>query len=947
MLPGDPDDETSFTGSLSDGGHDESVEDTLAREQRWDDLVARLVERAESTTEPSRRVQSLMRAALVYEAKLDDLEKAFLILQAAFAEDFTNEEVSSELARVTTAAGKWGVLVSDCEDLMTRLPTDRKRVDLLLAMAQFYEVHLRDLVAAEQILAGAVSIDPRDITALRGLATLSARRGDWVHAVEHLASAAEASRNSLEKVRLHLEAASIFESQLADFTRAARQYQKVLALSRGNPMATEALARLAPELDDKSVELVFTPEPQPIEPLPTLEAVGAHEYPAAPSEPTPPPEPARTPAPAPDRAEAALSAARAALHRNDPTSAVAVLGRVLQERPEHRGCRLAMVEACTAAGDHTAALHHRKALLGILDDAGERFALLLEHGRQLRDLQGDQPAALAAFQEALGLRPDDHGVLHDVLDLLSKGKQWKNAVAVLGKLASLETGKARARYLVATGNILNYELHALDEAVDFYNQALDEDADDLKTFERIEKILGAKRAWRDEARNFRRMIKRLGPNPPAAKRPVALLLWKGLGEICRTRLKDYEAAAAAYEVCASLDPGDASYLEILAEIFERQGPQAVPQALEKRCAALQRAVGRDETVRHLRALLRLHTEGSRPDRTWCTCAALVACGAAEPEEQEWYHRLAARPMVLPRGALSEEMWQRGIYHPREDRRLSRLFATVSPTVTMLRAKDARASGLDERRRVPEQDGSMLSQMVSYACGLLGVGRPSLYVDPRRAGTELVNVIEHGMLAPALVVGAELAQPRPERELAFLVGRAVAMLRFEHMVLWPQVIASAAELRVVLLAVLRMFQPALEVPGIDGGAVSKYTALLQRHLPPHVLEPLMSVVPQLTAEAATLDILAWSAGAQHTATRAGLVVCGDLLSATKVLAEDPGRGLGGDEVVADLIRWSVSTEHLALREQLGLLADPGAVPSTFEGPRHTAAVRRVDDRGADR
>ena len=68
MFPGDPDDETSFPGSLSEGGDDESVEDTLARQQRWDDLVARLVERAESTAEPSDRVQSLLRAARVKSA---------------------------------------------------------------------------------------------------------------------------------------------------------------------------------------------------------------------------------------------------------------------------------------------------------------------------------------------------------------------------------------------------------------------------------------------------------------------------------------------------------------------------------------------------------------------------------------------------------------------------------------------------------------------------------------------------------------------------------------------------------------------------------------------------------------------------------------------------------------------------------------------------------------
>ena len=49
----------------------------------------------------------------------------------------------------------------------------------------------------------------------------------------------------------------------------------------------------------------------------------------------------------------------------------------------------------------------------------------------------------------------------------------------------------RARYLVAAGNILQYELGAPEEAFTLYERALDCDPDDLKTFERIDKLLTA------------------------------------------------------------------------------------------------------------------------------------------------------------------------------------------------------------------------------------------------------------------------------------------------------------------------------------------------------------------------------------------------------------------------------------------------------------------------
>ena len=88
--------------------------------------------------------------------------------------------------------------------------------------------------------------------------------------------------------------------------------------------------------------------------------------------------------------------------------------------------------------------------------------------------------AIAAHLEALNHKPTDHTLLHNLLDLFSETKQWKKAMEILMKLAELNTDKVKARYLVAAGNIANYELHSTDEAVELYNQALDHDPDDLK-----------------------------------------------------------------------------------------------------------------------------------------------------------------------------------------------------------------------------------------------------------------------------------------------------------------------------------------------------------------------------------------------------------------------------------------------------------------------------------
>jgi hypothetical protein len=86
------------------------------------------------------------------------------------------------------------------------------------------------------------------------------------------------------------------------------------------------------------------------------------------------------------------------------------------------------------------------------------------------------------------------------------------------------------------------------------------------------------------------------------------------------------------------------------------------------------------------------------------------------------------------------------------------------------------------------------------------------------------------------------------------------------------------------------------------------------LPPAALEPLTSLVPWLIENWRTLDFTAWRAGAERTADRAGLLLCGDLGAAVRVLHAT--RGINAGPAVLDLVRWSVSEGHLGLRDLLG-------------------------------
>jgi tetratricopeptide (TPR) repeat protein len=90
----------------------------------------------------------------------------------------------------------------------------------------------------------------------------------------------------------------------------------------------------------------------------------------------------------------------------------------------------------------------------------EKFTLSREIAGIYKEKLNNPQKAIAAQLEALNLRPGERELLHDLLELFSETKQWKKAMEILMKLAELDSGSGKARFLIAAGNIANYELHS-------------------------------------------------------------------------------------------------------------------------------------------------------------------------------------------------------------------------------------------------------------------------------------------------------------------------------------------------------------------------------------------------------------------------------------------------------------------------------------------------------
>ena len=256
----------------------------------------------------------------------------------------------------------------------------------------------------------------------------------------------------------------------------------------------------------------------------------------------------------------------------------------------------------------------------------------------------------------------------------------------------------------------------------------------------------------------------------------------------------------------------------------------------------------------------------------------------------------------------------------------RVFAAVQPGGRGGARQEHKDWGLKRKdKRDVANDQLLFSKVFNYVNQVLGVPQPELYLRPESPGElELANAREKAQLMPSFVVGASLLQGRPEKELAYVIGKQLTFMRPDHFVRWPHVVPTVAELKVVFLAALKLVQPKFEVKADVAQGVAQYLHHLQRSVPPQQIEQLAAVVQRFVANKGEADIHKWANAVDLTATRAGFLICNDLEVAARIVQTEPvsiGVAEPKDKI-RDLVLWSISDEYFALREHLGLQIGQG-------------------------
>jgi tetratricopeptide (TPR) repeat protein len=608
--------------------------------------------------------------------------------------------------------------------------------------------------------------------------------------------------------------------------------------------------------------------------------------------------------------------------------------KALEIDPHHRDTLQAVIDLQSAQGDWEAVIQGKRGLMATAADK-EKTSLLDQIGGIYHEKLQNPQKATAAYVEALEVAPEDHQLLQKLLDLYTETRQWKKAVETIERFVALESdGVRRGAYYHAAATVCRDELKSLDDAVDYYNKALDsffaqpEKLPEsmipraMKSFSAIDTVLTTKRDWKAQERAYRDMIKRLpkGGSPMFLKLQVGL--FDGLGEIYRSRLKHYQSATQAFEIAQQMDPRNelradgTDRAEILAELYLVAGPEYTDKAVAQHMLML-----RNEPFKYdsYKALRKIYMDSHQYDKTWCVCNTLAFLKKADPDELQFYEQYKPRGLVKAKNMMSPETWAK-LVHPDESRYISAIMGACWQGVAAMKAFPHKEFGVKRKdRRQLHGDPLMFSKLFLYVAQVLNVQLPEVYLveDNKAADIQLANAIERNELCPSFVVRPHLLQGKNEREVAFLSARRLTFMRPEYYL--RMLLPTNTELKIVVLSAIAMLQPRFPIPPDSVQMVQQYLPEMQKRMPPHAMEQLGMVVQKFIQAAPEINLAKWGHAVDAVSHRAGFVVCGDLEVAARMVSSEPVV-VGGPQVkdkIKELVLYSISEEFFAVRAQMGL------------------------------
>lgn len=598
---------------------------------------------------------------------------------------------------------------------------------------------------------------------------------------------------------------------------------------------------------------------------------------------------------------------------NDVHGAVPVYRRILAEEPgadEYDRLR----ELLRQHGDISGLVESITARINWHDqsetDAGKKVPLLLERGK-LRNAIGDERGGSRDFAALLDI--DDANAEALALQaayMVKKGDATAGAKLFERYLEVEVDPRRRAEAELELSQILAEDIGDVTGAVRQLEHVVQQSPTDIDVRERLVALLMRASEYDRAVREIREVEKLRKSASERARDELRV------AAIFREQLADPKGARQALTRARQLDPVNVDAVRELAELVASEGDakgrrQVLAHAASDARTAVAESPGRAALYERLAVIANWLDDA---DARYFALAALDALGSLSAEQTAFVGKYNdQRVRAMPARAIAADEWRMQLALPQSESAASELWQVIAEAVARSLDIDAGKLGFARGDRQSAKNLARNYSKVAAVMEAFGVTAADVYVSESKPA--VCRVISSAK--PVLCLGADVA--RLETNGArFLLGRAVAQLRDRT--------GTLAELRpdeltmffaaAAGIAGVNPAPPALAAIAADApAAVDQRHKQLSKHLGRREKKNLALVAGRFSEIG---DPLAWREAAISTASRAGLLLSGDVAVALDVL--DVGRGgrsLVDEQPVLDLLAWAAGDAHLALRKALGL------------------------------